>query len=686
MSSKYRPDIDGLRSVAVLCVLLFHLGFSWCSGGFVGVDVFFVISGFLITRLIKGEIDRTGTFDFKSFYLRRIRRLFPALFACLLATSALAVLLFSPAHLQRFGGSLTSALASLSNVFFWVEADYFDVSAQVKPLLHTWSLSIEEQFYLFWPITIYLLYRGKRERPAWLFLIAAGALSLHLNLVFADGLTLDIKRFSTTLAERISDGRSTIFFLLPFRVFEFVIGAVLAWLPDVRPKSALLHDFLFGSGLGLVCYAATAFNDSMIFPSYVALAPCLGTALLIYSGDKSRFSAMLTNRLATGIGLISYSLYLVHWPIIVFWTYVNNNLSPYDKAAISVLSLIAAYLSYRFIECPFRYGKIELRSIVWKTSSVMAVLMAATLGLHMNRSGGWPWRVSSPIVIEQVGDARHFHEAFYGGTGYPMDGPVNSHTGPDIVLLGDSHAAHYAEGLYREWAEPDGLSLYIESGLSFIHLPAFTRTTEGTNWGRLIPAEMDRAYSFIEQAPTPPLVIVSHWWPAQMERADLLDQNGEPQHIPVGVKEIIQGIRALKQRIGDSPLVVIGQVPTTGGNNLYDLFTRPRLGILPALKPEAYLTSRANKEYTNFNRQLDAAAKSSGDFVFLDPHDALCRDDLCRNTDQEGRLIYSDLNHLSKYGSREVIKAFLPQLKHLAQRRLVAASDIKPKEKTSSTN
>ncbi|EFU70275.1 acyltransferase [Aliarcobacter butzleri JV22] len=151
---KYRADIDGLRAIAILSVLIFHLDAKYLSGGFVGVDIFFVISGFLITSIIKKEIEETSSFNFKNFYIRRIRRLFPALFVTLAITTIIVAFIFSPTHLSSYGGSLVTSLLSVSNFFFWVESDYFDVSSKVKPLLHTWTLSIEEQFYLIWPITL----------------------------------------------------------------------------------------------------------------------------------------------------------------------------------------------------------------------------------------------------------------------------------------------------------------------------------------------------------------------------------------------------------------------------------------------------------------------------------------------------------------------------------------------------
>jgi peptidoglycan/LPS O-acetylase OafA/YrhL len=675
LQSEYRPDIDGLRAIAVLSILLFHLGFPRFGGGFVGVDVFFVISGFLITRLIKKEIDNTGKFVFLNFYARRIRRLFPSLFVTLFFTTVAAGFLFSPVHLKDFGGSLASALASFSNIYFWLEADYFDVSARVKPLLHTWSLSVEEQFYFIWPVTFFLLYSLKKRWILFAVLFFSALMSLYLSWVFADGSVGLINRYLPKIAEWIADGRTTIFFLIPFRIFEFTLGASLVWLVHCPAKSRYIYDLLFCLGLALILYAAVIFNEDMLFPSYFALVPCLGTAFIIYAGAYSRFSAILNNRVSIGIGLISYSLYLVHWPIVVFWAYLKVERTLADQVAMAALSFVLAYCSYRYIECPFRYRRIDLGDIRWKSSSIVAVVLLAAVGIHMQQQNGWPWRISSPVNFEDVGDAADFHKAFYGGKGYPYYGPMKTAKPAEIVLMGDSHGRHYAEGIYKELARPDGKSLYIASGKSFLHLPSFTRTTRGFNWEKIAAARMHIAFSYIDKALSPPLVILSHDWLSQMSTADILDAKGRRRHVQVGVEDIITGIRALKKRIGESPLVVIGEVPGTGGENLYDILTRPTLPFFFDRKPEDFLVTPIDKAKMQFNRRLFEVSRATGEFVFLDPYDVLCKDEMCRNTDEKNRLIYSDTHHLSKYGSRTIIRAFLPQLRQILQDHFVDAKN-----------
>lgn len=357
---KYRADIDGLRAIAILSVLVFHLDASYLTGGFVGVDIFFVISGFLITSIIKKEIEETSSFNFKNFYIRRIRRLFPALFVTLAITTIIVAFIFSPTHLSSYGGSLVTSLLSVSNFFFWVESDYFDVSSKVKPLLHTWTLSIEEQFYLIWPITLLFLVKIKRKSRIFILFVLTILITLILTYIFKDGRIALINHFFPFAKDLFSDGKSTIFFLLPFRFFEFLFGAILVWFIHYKLSKRFYYDMTFFIGLSFILYSIFFFNENMIFPYYNAIIPTLGTFLVIYSSIHSRFNFVLENKLFIKVGLISYSLYLVHWPVIVIWNYLSDNVTISDNFAILVICLFLAMLSYKYIEQPFRNKTIDM--------------------------------------------------------------------------------------------------------------------------------------------------------------------------------------------------------------------------------------------------------------------------------------------------------------------------------------
>jgi peptidoglycan/LPS O-acetylase OafA/YrhL len=657
---KYRPDIDGLRAIAILSVLIFHIDPKYLSGGFVGVDIFFVISGFLITYIIKNEIETTSGFSFKNFYLRRARRLLPALFVTLFGSSIFAVLFFSPSLLSSFGGSLSSALLSVSNVFFWIEADYFDVSAKLKPLLHTWPLSIEEQFYLFWPLVLLLLLRLSDKKYLFGTIILLILLSLYLNIVFQNGNVSFIQNNFSTISEYFSDGKSTIFFLLPFRVYEFMFGAILVWIVNYELKQKYIYDILFILGLFFIGYSVVFFDENMLFPSYYGIIPVFGTVLLIFSSSFSSFNYLLSNKVFVSIGLISYSLYLVHWPIIVFWNYLDNSITKYDKIYILLLSFVLAYLSYRFVEQPFRKRAIEFKSINKKLLVVVAFGSLMFAGYHMHKNNGWTWRVGdgySEVVFDDIGSASNFHKIFYGGANYKRTGGINTTNPADIVLIGDSHAGHLLEGLYKVISEPYDLNLYNSSGTSCITLPNFTRTTKGADWDSKCSDSLNLGLKYLGDNENAILIVAASWI-SQMGRADILDTNSQRLHKVVTREDVLEGILKLKSIIQNKKLVIVGSVPGAG-DNLYDIFTRPRLLSFGDNNDlTSYLRTSPKDNVVMFNEFLAQKAIETEKFIFLNPMDVFCESNICTNIDSEKRLIYSDRGHLSKYGSIELIKGF----------------------------
>ncbi len=659
-----------------MSVLFFHLGYQTFSGGFVGVDVFFVISGFLITNLIKREIETTGKFSMKQFYIRRVRRLLPALFVMLFFTISFAILVFSPTHLSRIGGAMTSAIASVSNIYFWLEADYFDVSAKLKPFLHTWSLSVEEQFYFVWPVMLWLLMKVKKSWLPPLFLIVAGIVSLYLNQVFGDGAVGFISKNFPKAAELIKDGNTTIFFLLPFRIFEFAIGALVVWLIHFKSKQ-WVYDLLFIGGILLIGYAIFMFDDKMLFPSYYGLVPTIGAGLIIYSGHNTRAKLLLSNKLAVGIGLISYSLYLAHWPIIVFWTYLAGSISVQDSLIIIVIAVILAILSYKYVEQPFRKKKYDLATPRWKYSAIVTVALLAYLGINIKQNDGWSWRVPKTVVFEDMGDAKDFHSKMWGGAGYKGKGFIDTNnTKADMVLIGDSHGNHYAEGLYKLISKDNNTSLYVSNCFSSIYLPGFIRVDK-ESYIKISSEALAKDLPYIKNG-NKPLVILSESWLSQISKGDMIDDKGKRLHKKITIEDIIDGILKLKEQIGNSTLVIIGDAPGAK-YNLYDVFSRPRPLFFADFDPQKYLKVPGSTAIAAFNRKLKEASQKTGKFIFLDPYDVLCEDGLCRNVDEKGRLIYSDANHLSKYGSIKVIKGFLPKLEELLREKDIDSSSTDKK-------
>ncbi len=655
--ARYQPHVDGLRAVAVLAVLLFHLKVPGCAGGFVGVDVFLVISGFLITRLIVAEIDLTGDFRFGHFYLRRVRRLAPALIATTLATVIAGTLLFAPGTLARTGRDLIASTLSFANVRFWLAADYFDVSAHTKPLLHTWSLSLEEQFYLLWPAFLYLAYRARAKRvlPA-VFLVIA-AVSLLLNPLFGSGAPAWLAKW---LPGPFADGKSTVFFLLPFRVFEFTIGGMLVWTTRWKPARAWVSDSGLVLGLALIVAATVAFHEELLFPSFPALVPCLGAALAIQCGGRSRLHAVLTNPVAVGVGLMSYSLYLVHWPLIVCCRYAGGPLAATDRLWVGALSLLLGYASYRLVEAPFRRRSLPL----WPVGLAAPVVLA--LGLHLAWSGGWTWRVSPAIAVDLSASGLEFHREQYGGAGYAQ-GPLCGKGPPDVLLIGDSHGKQYAEGADRELGAPYGLSVHMRAGESCLYLPGFARTTPGVDWKTVLATELRSIAATVAAGDPKPVVLVAQAWLSQSARAALVDADGRPANRGIDPRDFVAGLARLKEQAGIEHLVVIGNVPLPAVQNLFEELTKPRL--TRRLRTADAATFAESEEVRGLNAALKEGAARTGAYVYLDPHDVLCHEGRCLAIAPSGELVYSDATHLSRFGSRLVMRAFAPKILEVVRSR-----------------
>lgn len=378
--SQYRLEIEGLRAIAVLSVITFHVGLA-LPGGYVGVDVFFVISGFLITRNILKD-QESGVFSFKRFYTRRFYRLFPALCAVLLLTLAAGSALLAPDDMARLGRTALLSVLSLSNLQFWRETGYFDQAATLNPLLHSWSLSVEEQFYLVWPVMLVVASKVNRQRGAMALVIAIGVVS----------------SISAELLRPFSP--DAVFYLMPFRMYELCAGAVLAL---IRRRSLNPWQAEIGTALGVlaITYSAVYFDASTLRSPFLLFLPCIGTALVILSGNAKYTGKLLSNRAVNAVGTISYSLYLVHWPIIVFHRYfVGTAIPDRDQWLLLLLCFVVAALLYWAVELPFRSGRIDNMSS--RTRRAFLALMVVSLsglaaGAHAWYTDGWTFRVSSDL-------------------------------------------------------------------------------------------------------------------------------------------------------------------------------------------------------------------------------------------------------------------------------------------------
>ncbi len=330
-SPAYVPEIDGLRAIAVMAVILFHVQVAALSGGYAGVDVFFVISGYLITGGLMRELREQGTLNLRHFYVRRARRLLPALYVTLLASTVLAIVLLSHHRLMAFGASLMSATLSVSNIHFYLGSGYFESASDYKPLLHTWSLGVEEQFYLVWPLLLLFTRRGRwfRTVAVLLFLAALGC------------------------AEWLSRAEpAAAFFLAPFRIHEFVIGALLATSAAPCAKDSPKADVALLLGLALVGFALFRFDARTAFPGWNALVPCVGAALVLWAGSASRWRWLLNNPVSVYLGRTSYSTYLVHWPLVVFFRVAKGreHFTQKEQFILLLATLVLGHLCHRWVE------------------------------------------------------------------------------------------------------------------------------------------------------------------------------------------------------------------------------------------------------------------------------------------------------------------------------------------------
>ena len=483
---KYRADIDGLRAVAVLPVVFYHAGFSQIPGGFVGVDVFFVISGFLISGIVQDEIERKR-FSLVSFYERRVRRILPALFVMMAAATLAAVWLLLPDELSAFGKSQAAATLSVSNFYFWLTTGYFDDLAAQAPLLHTWSLAVEEQFYLILPGLLMLARGVPRRRLAW----AIGAVAV-VSLAYS--------------AWSVKVRPEAAYYLLPSRAWELALGALLAFGALPAATNRWVREAAGLGGLLAIAWAVLTYGVKTPFPGLAALTPCLGTAAVLWAGagGESLARRFLGWRPMVWVGLISYSLYLWHWPVIVFDNagLLLGGILPgkLEKLALVAIAIGLATASWWFVERPFRdRGKMS-RNTVFALAAAGAVALVAT-GVGLAAAKGLPGRL--PAHAAWTGSWLGYDEraAYRDGTCFvtarsrrPFDAETCLKAAPGrptYLLIGDSHAAALWSGLAK--ALPNANVLQATNGGCRPVYPSRSRDTGcaalmNEMFGRWIPA------------------------------------------------------------------------------------------------------------------------------------------------------------------------------------------------------
>jgi len=640
----YRKDIDGLRAIAVVPVVLFHADLHAFSGGFVGVDVFFVISGYLITSLITNEMNN-GKFTIVSFYERRVRRIFPALFAVCLFAFIMSFLLFMPKQFYEFGRSLVATALFSSNVLFWREAGYFDGPADMKPLLHTWSLAVEEQFYIIFPIFLLLLTKFVPTRRLQLTCLVA----LVSFLVSIWGVVYQ---------------PSATFYLAPTRAWELLLGALLALNLFPPIGNPAVRGTLGIIGLGLIMVSVFAFSEKTPFPGLAALVPCGGTALIIYAGSSGAclVSQLLSVRPAVFLGLISYSLYLWHWPLIVFAKYYwMRPLTFSDSALLIGVSVLVASLSWRFIESPFRKRNGVFRRSALFVAAGAVMVGSIFLGVVADVSRGWPQRLPADVAALSMA-AFDRDPRLSACSGFHRDtssrGPLCRLGKPDVapsfLFWGDSHAGAMMPAIDAAALASSRSGYYASLGGCAPLVGTSRRDSVGSPFCRRFN---DRILDFLDKNPEIRKVIIIGRWSENFELNRNIDTDAplilvDEVNPQPGDNNNAVFRRGLQRTIAELSNRSLEVVILTGAPDLQfsapDWLGRERY-FLGAVKSGAFDANTFYRRQSGVAVVLNELQEKYG-FSLIPLHPAVCDHETCylaKGLD----VFYSDETHLSTKGA-----------------------------------
>lgn len=629
---QYRREIDGLRAVAVLPVILFHAGIGAFSGGYVGVDIFFVISGYLITSIILTERSE-GAFTIWGFYERRARRILPALFLVVIASLPFAWAWMPPEMLEDFGRSVAATTLFVSNVHFWETADYFASDTDMKPLLHTWSLAVEEQFYLIFPLLLMLIGTSHKRRGTWLLSLLA-----LLSLLLCEW-------------GWRHEPEANFYFTLS-RFWELLVGSLCAILLFARRPYA--SNGLAALGLALILFAILGFDESLPFPSLYTVVPVLGTALIIlFAGQETATTRLLSCKFLVGIGLISYSAYLWHQPIFAFIR-IRSPQEP-TLALMLVASVVVlgfAYLSWRFVEQPFRRRHLSLlpsRRAIFSASAVGMALLVG-FGTFVERSGGAPFRIApngvkySDLLLDlKLAPNYGLNPACTVDLGSALASPeCRTNDNPSVLLWGDSHAMHLGLWLAEsDSADEIGLQQITKSQCwPILNIsPSQLSTPQGQD---CITFNDDVLEWISTQEDISTVVMSSPFNTTRVvrNRAGNLVENSDDTFALDQLLGTINTLRSLGKRV-----VVISSPPNKGNDLGMCLLTSSLWG--KHLSTCDFTTREFSSWIVRAYRLLQRA-EASVPVVFLDQ--LMCSNGLCSTSD-DAIFLYRDTDHLSVEGA-----------------------------------
>lgn len=627
---KYRPDIDGLRAVAVLAVVLCHAKLG-CAGGFVGVDVFFVISGFLITTIILSEINRTG-FKALDFWERRIRRIMPALVVIMTATIAASWFIHLPDDFDRLGQATAAQTVFASNFFHWANSTYFSPEAEALPLLHTWSLALEEQFYVLLPIVLLVLGLWRR---AWI----PAVLLLALFLSFGLGVWA------------MHDHQKSAFYLLPPRAWELLLGSVLAAYPSwggAVPR--WLREVVSLAGLAAILMAMACFDSRTRFPGFAALVPCLGAATFLWANrtGSTLGGKFLSWKPLVFVGLVSYSFYLIHWPILVFTKYwISGEISWAWRLGLVAISFLLAVFSWIAVETPIRTRQVlpRRRQLFAATGIALVLLLACGQLIHLNQ--GFPTRFS-PEAMQYVKARSENIRKYQTDLASAKKGDlirIGAQGPANYLIWGDSHAMCLTPALNALCLENGCRGFVIAHGLA---APLLNFVSRGMfTLGDSAPEFSEAAVKFAIEQQVKTVVMVGYWHRYADESPAFEEclKRTVDRLVAAGLKVVI--VRDVPMQQGDVPWR-LAKASKFGG----DVRT---IGVTLA-------------DHRNLNRTVDKIFARLGgpNITILDPTPYFENENGLCPAESNGTSLYIDSHHLSMAGSFRTKPLFEPMFRELS--------------------
>ncbi len=667
---KYRADIDGLRAIAVLSVVGFHAFPEVIKGGFIGVDIFFVISGFLISSIIISSLEN-GTFSFNEFYARRIKRIFPALILVMTACFVFGWFALLPDEYKQLGKHIAAGAGFISNLIFWQEAGYFDNTAETKPLLHLWSLGVEEQFYIVWPLLLYLTW--KRRFNLLMLTITVVVLSFVANVYFRHN-------------DSVQDFYSPL-----TRFWELLMGSILAYLtrhkiniwdksmqilPDCicklgtvhKPTEALLGNVQSVLGALLIGIAVLLVSREWAFPGWWALLPTTGAYLIMSAGQHAWLNRiLLSHRVMVWLGLISFPLYLWHWPLLSFARIIESKTpSNSIRFACVALAFVLAWLSYRLIERPIRFGN-QNRTKIIVLMLLMIILVGVGYATYMQE--GFRQRVLVQSSLK-MNDELNYQNHWIGWSYCPNQGEyqgcriLDPTQAPNIALIGDSHAGHLASGLAELYGRRnENVVARIWAGC----IPFFETEEDGKKYFSCEAHLIDNALNEAINSMSIKTVILSNYSLLMIQGnrgyiQDALDSNryvNNPsiENVRKNIEIFKKAMYLTLKRLVNSKKQVIYLVDTP------ELYFDPKECVslrpinLPGYKlriPCAIDRKKFEERNAEYHRIILEAKTEFPIVKFINMYEFFCDKELCYGM-IDGKLIYQNHDHITSTGGRYLV-------------------------------